>query len=118
MGVEFAAEIKTSFPDVDVFLVQSRKSLLSAEPLPETFKTKTATLLKEIGVNLLLGCRVVSEVVDSEDKTQFKTKLALSNGMELGADKVVYTNSPHSACTSFLPPKALDEHGYIKVRPT
>jgi len=116
VGVEFAAEIKSSSLDTEVFLIHSRTQLLSAEPLPEKLKQRSADLLTNLDITVLLSCRVVA----SEDSTDtgFKTTLQLSNGTQIGADKVIYTNSPHAACTSFLPEQALNAHGYINVRPT
>ncbi|KAF7957676.1 hypothetical protein EAE96_003249 [Botrytis aclada] len=42
--------------------------------------------------------------------------LTLSNGLPLGADHVIYTNSPYVARTEFLSKKALNSQGYTNVQ--
>ncbi|ATZ48284.1 Bcalo3 [Botrytis cinerea B05.10] len=116
VGVEFAAEIKANFPNTEVYLVQSRPHLLHAEPLPNEFKQRAADILTKMGIQLVLGCRVTKILDDSTPG--FKSMVTLSNGMRLGADHVIQTNSLHVARTEFLPKKVLDSHGCINVRPT
>ncbi|KAF7864289.1 uncharacterized protein EAF02_010257 [Botrytis sinoallii] len=116
VGVEFAAEIKANFPSTEVYLIQSRPHLLHAEPLPNGFKQRAADILAGLGIQLLLSCRV-DKILDG-GRSGFKSMLTLSNGLRLGADHVIHTNSPHLACTDFLPRKALNSQGYINVRPT
>lgn len=114
--MEFAAEIKANFPNTEVYLVQSRPHLLHAEPLPNEFKQRAADILTKMGIQLVLGCRVTKILDDSTPG--FKSMVTLSNGMRLGADHVIQTNSLHVARTEFLPKKVLDSHGCINVRPT
>lgn len=116
VGVEFAAEIKANFPSTEVYLIQSRPHLLHAEPLPNGFKQRAADILAGLGIQLLLGCRV--DKSQDGGRSGFKSMLTLSNGLCLGADHVIHTNSPHVARTDFLPRKALNSQGYINVRST
>ncbi|TGO19661.1 hypothetical protein BTUL_0003g01160 [Botrytis tulipae] len=116
VGVEFAADVKANFPSTEVYLIQSRPHLLHAEPLSNGFKQRAADILAGLGIQLLLGCRV--DKSQDGGRSGFKSMLTLSNGLRLGADHVIHTNSPHVARTDFLPRKALNSLGYINVRST
>ncbi|TVY49855.1 Fe-regulated protein 8, partial [Lachnellula cervina] len=117
VGVEFAAEVKTMFPKTNVTLIQSRPTLLASEPLPTSFKQKAADRLEELGIEVRLGCRVVSQTKSSIEGHNTNV-LALSNGASIVADEVICTNLPHNASTDFLPKEILDGHGYISVQST
>lgn len=117
VGVEFAAEVKTMFPKTNVTLIQSRPTLLASEPLPTSFKQKAADRLEELGIEVRLGCRVVSQTKSSIEGHNTNV-LALSNGTSIVADEVICTNLPHNASTDFLPKEILDGHGYISVQST
>ena len=109
-----AAEIKCAFPGKEVYLIHSRQSLLSAEPLPALFKQKAKELLQACGIHLVLGQRVVRGLED--DQQDSERLLTLSNGETIACDKVINTAVSHSPNTSFLPKSALDGNGYVAVR--
>lgn len=114
VGVEVASEIKMLFPTKKVTLVHSRGELLSSEPLPEDFKQKALELLRQAGVEVLLGKRVTND----EKMSNGVVKIVLSSGEEIFAGKVIYSTSKHSPRTEFLPQDVLDKDGYVKISPT
>ena len=110
-----AAELRMVSPDLDVTLVHSRDKLLSAEPLPDEFKDKTLGLVRESGVRVLLGHRVVenTKIETSSGKTAWKLKL--SDGTSMVAGHVISAISRSIPTTSYLPDAALDSEGLVKV---
>jgi NADH dehydrogenase FAD-containing subunit len=116
VGVEMAAEIKCTFPSKEVYLIHSRQSLLSAEPLPILFKQKAKELLQAYGVHLILDRRVVRGLEDSPYSSE--RNLTLSDGEIITFDTVINTAVSPSPNTSFLPKGALDGDGYVAARKT
>ncbi|KAK3617017.1 hypothetical protein LTR56_025561 [Elasticomyces elasticus] len=88
VGVEMAAEIKKAFPGTAVTLIHSRPSLLSSEPLPDTFKVKTLEMTRNAGVEVLLETRVASRRTVPEGNGTMHV-LQLLDGHELQYDCVV-----------------------------
>ncbi|KAK2745117.1 hypothetical protein FQN57_004024 [Myotisia sp. PD_48] len=115
VGTEFAAEIKHHHPTLRVVLIHSRKTLLSNEPLPEEFTEKALNHMRDIGVEVLLETRVLSE---SHEGEAYYKRVKLSNGEHIMAGHTIWATKRHAPRTSFLPPEALDEEGYVKVLPT
>ncbi|OJJ45846.1 hypothetical protein ASPZODRAFT_143722 [Penicilliopsis zonata CBS 506.65] len=114
VGVEIAAELKELNPQQKVTLVHSRDRLLSSEPLPDELADRVATILRDADVDLVLGQRVVETVpVESEGRTSFL--LTLSDGSKLPAGHVISAISRSVPTTTYLPPQALDEEGYVKI---
>lgn len=108
-----ASEIKNYHPELNVKLIHSRNRLLSAEPLPDDFAATSATLLREGGVDLILGQRVTA----TKKVSPSLYKLTLSDGTTLEASSVITAISRMSATTSFLPATSVDKEGYINVSP-
>lgn len=106
-----AAEIKEHFPTLDVKLIHSRGRLLSAEDLPDDFAEAAATLLGEVGVDVVLGQRVTK----TRELAPTLQELTLSNGKTLQASIVISAISRITSTSSFLPGSALDKEGYVKV---
>lgn len=96
-------------------LVHSRQELLSAEPLPSEFKETSLKLLRESGVEVILGQRV-------EEKNTRATEdgyvITFGDGRELKTSKIINAISGSVPSTEFLPKEALNEEGYVKVLPT
>lgn len=113
-----ATELKTVYPDLDVTLVHSRDKLLSAEPLPEEFKDKTLELVRESGVKVILGHRVleIKKVEDRPGKPLWKLKL--SDGTSMHAGHVISAISRPVSTSSYLPSAAVDEEGQVLVSKT
>jgi NADH dehydrogenase FAD-containing subunit len=123
VGVEMAAEMKLAHPSTKITLVHSRANLLSAEPLPETFKDAIAPLVRSAGVELVLDARVTSttETTTSTTAPTAETPvhtLSLSNGTTLKASHILRAISQSIPTTSYLPPSSLDSEGYVKIAPT
>jgi NADH dehydrogenase FAD-containing subunit len=113
-----AAYIKVQFPACRVSLVHSRDALLSSEPLPSEFKAKALDLLREGGVDVILGQRVLGETdvgVGSRKKA-----LRLSGGQVIECDKVIYSAKQLGANTDFvgLSNENVDDKGCIRTRET
>ena len=54
-----AAELKVVEPSQKVTLIHLRDKLLSSEPLPDEFKDRTLSVLREAGVEVMLNDRVI-----------------------------------------------------------
>jgi thioredoxin reductase len=110
-----AAELKLVEPNLAVTLVHSRDKLLSSEPLPDEFKDRSALVLQEQGVKLILGHRVMKQAkVDLDDGTSH-FKLTMSDGSEMLASHVIWAISKSIPSTTFLPEHTLNEEGYVKI---
>ncbi|KAL0254449.1 hypothetical protein SLS55_009924 [Diplodia seriata] len=113
VGIEMAAELKLVHPTQKVTLIHSRDKLLSSEPLPDDFKDRALAVLREAGVETILGRRVLDTVpVDGASHV----KLSLSDGSTLIAGQVVNAISKSIPTSSFLPKDILDDEGYVKVQ--
>ncbi|KAF2673318.1 FAD/NAD(P)-binding domain-containing protein [Microthyrium microscopicum] len=113
VGIEMAAETKVHFPNADVSLIHSRSQLLSAEDLPDDFKAKAADLVRESGVNVILGQRVTgNKNVDGG------VELTLSNGETMFANKAIFTAVQQGANTKFLPSQHWMKDDCYKTRDT
>ncbi|KAM3067061.1 hypothetical protein ACMFMG_011734 [Clarireedia jacksonii] len=102
VGVEFAGKIKIHYPGTPVTLVHSRNQLLSKEPLPEEFKTKTLELLREQGIDVILNQRAdVEELPDGTFYIKFNDRNRLHTAMVIMATTSSYPS------TQFLPSSIL-----------
>ncbi|KUJ10931.1 FAD/NAD(P)-binding domain-containing protein [Mollisia scopiformis] len=115
VGIEMAAELKLVKPTLDVKLIHSRERLLSTEPLPDEFKDRTASVLRESGVDLILGHRVyeINPVNNKDEKPLFRLKL--SDGSEMLAGHVIPAISHGVPSTDFLPANSLNQEGYVNI---
>lgn len=113
-----AAELKMLEPDLGVTLIHSRDRLLSSEPLPNDFAQRVLATLREDGIDVILGQRVVNTVaIDSEGETRV-WRLTLSDGREMTTGHVLSAVSRCIPTSTYLPEETLDEQGYVKVQPT
>lgn len=125
VGIEMAAELKVVDPDnTRVTLVHSRGRLLSSEPLPDECKDRALELLREAGVEVLLGRRLAGtrelrddELLGEEGGNEDRTEVTLEGGETLRAGLVIMAVSRATPSTEFLPRGALDAEGYVRVRP-
>jgi NADH dehydrogenase FAD-containing subunit len=117
VGVEFAAEAKVNHPDAEVILVHSRDMLLNAEPLPELLKEQALACLREVGVKVRLGQRVIGET-DVQESKALRKEVTLTGGDKISCDAVIYSSKLHRPNTDWISNSALDEKGYIRVSPT
>lgn len=115
MGIEMAAELKITHPKLSVSLVHSHERLLSAEPLPDDFGDRSAAVLRETGVELILNERVVSETPLPEGDGKKKVRITLGSGKVMEVGKVIWAISAAVPSTEFLPKEALNEDGFVKV---
>lgn len=110
-----AAELKILHPEQKVTLIHSRKRLLSSEPLPDEFAERVESILRETGVEIILGQRVVgTTAVDTKNETRI-LKLTLSDGQQLQTGHVLNAVSKSIPTSTYLPREALNEEGFIKV---
>jgi NADH dehydrogenase FAD-containing subunit len=110
VGVEFAAEIKSYYPQIAVTLVHSRSEVLSSEPLPADVKDRARILLSEEGVDLVLNNRAS---ITSLPSGQFKVDLA--NGDTITADFVIDSTKKGTPTTHILPPACLNADKEVMV---
>lgn len=110
VGVEFAAEIKNYYPQIEVTLVHSRSEVLSSEPLPAEVKDRARILLEEEGVKLVLGNRAS---VSAQPNGQ--SIVTLANGETITADFVIDSTRKGEPTTDILPAECLNENKEIIV---
>jgi NADH dehydrogenase FAD-containing subunit len=118
VGIEMAAELKLVCPQQKVTLIHSREHLLSSEPLPDDFKIRTLDVLKETGVEIILGARVNSTTEVKSENGSVHYKISLSNGSEVTTGEVIWAVSKSIPSSGYLPEAALDKEGYVKIGPT
>ncbi|KAJ5485735.1 hypothetical protein N7530_000035 [Penicillium desertorum] len=115
VGVEMAAELKILNPAQKVTLIHSRKRLLSSEPLPDDFAERVVSILRDTGIDVILGQRVIdTTAVDTKNGTRV-WNLTLSDGQQLKTGHVLNAVSQSIPTSTYLPREALNEEGYIKV---
>lgn len=113
-----AAELKILDPQHKVTLIHSRDRLLSSEPLPDDFADRVHGVLREEGVDIILGQRVVdTTAVDTNDKRRV-WNLTLGSGQQIVAGHVLSAISRCIPTSTYLSSSALDAEGYIKVHPS
>jgi hypothetical protein len=109
-----AAELKLVEPTQIIKLIHSRDHLLSSEPLPAEFTDRTLQLLKDAGVEVILGERVISKAQVEDDLY----KLTLENGTHIMAGSYINAISASIPATSYLPDDILDHEGFVIVTPS
>lgn len=115
VGVEMAAELKILVPQQKVTLIHSRKRLLSSEPLPDDFAERVETILREVGVEVILKHRVVDTTAVNVDGERRTWRLTLSDGQQLTTGHVLSAISKSIPTSTYLTPNALTDDGYVKV---
>ncbi|THZ52916.1 FAD/NAD(P)-binding domain-containing protein [Aureobasidium pullulans] len=115
VGIEMASEIKVIEPWQKVTLIHSRDKLLSAEPLPDDFKERSLEVLKEAGVEVIMGQRVTDTTTIKTDAGSKSWRLTLANGEQITAGHVITAISRSTPTSGYLPATALDKHGYVKI---
>ncbi|KAI1815255.1 FAD/NAD(P)-binding domain-containing protein [Poronia punctata] len=118
VGIEMAAELKHISPDLQVTLAHSRDKLLSAEPLPDNVKDCALDLTEETGVEVLLNHRLAATTPVKQADGSMTYHVEFTNGHKMVASEVVTAISSSVPSTTYLPSSALDEDGYVNVRPT
>lgn len=117
VGVEMAAELKMHDPQQKVTLIHSRGRLLSSEPLPDDFAERSLAILREVGVEVILGQRVTdTTAVDTGEKRR-AWRLTLSDGQQILTGHVLSAISRYIPTSTYLSSEALDQEGYVKVHP-
>lgn len=111
-----AAELKLVHPGVKVTLVHSRDKLLSSEPLGDDIKDCALELVREMGVEVILGQRVKETRTEIMDGVK-TIEVELSGGERLEASEVLMALSKSVPSSSFFPSTVLDEEGYVKITP-
>lgn len=110
VGVEFAAEIKTYYPQIAVTLVHSRSEVLSSEPLPAEVKERARILLEEEGVALRLGSRATVTDMPNGQYT-----VTLANNETITADFVIDSTKKGTPTTDVLPAECLNADKEVMV---
>lgn len=118
VGVEMAAEIKEIDPNQKVTLIHSRDRLLSAEPLPDDFKDRVCDVLRETGIEVILGQRVVDHKAVETSEERRTWNLTLADGTQLKTGHVMSAISKCVPTSTYLPQDALDQDGYVHIHPT
>jgi thioredoxin reductase len=115
VGIEMASEIKVIEPWQKVTLVHSRDKLLSAEPLPDDFKERSLDILKETGVEVIMGQRVIETTAVQSVNGSTSWNLTLSSGPQIKAGHVITAISRSTPTSGYLPSAVLNKDGYVKI---
>jgi NADH dehydrogenase FAD-containing subunit len=110
-----AAELKILNPEQKVTLIHSRKRLLSSEPLPDEFAERVDSILRDTGVEVILGQRVMETTAVDTKTGGWIWELTLSDGQQLKTGHVLNAVSQSIPTSTYLPKEALNEEGYVKV---
>ncbi|EAQ83086.1 hypothetical protein CHGG_10904 [Chaetomium globosum CBS 148.51] len=116
VGIEMAAELKVTQPQLNVTLVHSRDKLLSSEPLPEEVGERSLELLREANVTVLMSHRLGRTEEIQDDTGKDCLKLHFTNGHTMLADQVTLAVSRSIPSTTYLPANVLDDEGYVKIQ--
>jgi apoptosis-inducing factor 2 len=84
VGLEFAGEIKTVWPDKDVTIVDPLPDLVAGR-FPDEFRAELHAQLDELGVELLLGTSL-SRLPTSEPGRNQRFTVATETGVDITAD--------------------------------
>ncbi|KYK58450.1 Pyridine nucleotide-disulfide oxidoreductase, NAD-binding domain protein [Drechmeria coniospora] len=117
VGIEMAAELKLVKPGVTVTLVHSRDKLLSSEDLSDECKDKALDLVKEANVDVLMNHRLKSTSKLTADDGSTRYDIEFENGHKMVASEIIMAVSKSTPASSYLPPSALDDEGYVKIQP-
>ncbi|KAM5348570.1 hypothetical protein ACJ41O_008394 [Fusarium nematophilum] len=117
VGIEMAAELKMVKPHVKVTLVHSRDKLLSSEGLPDETKDRALELVLEGGVETLMNHRLASTKKVETDDGSPKYEVEFTNGHKMVASEVIMAISKSVPTSTYLPASALEEEGYVKIKP-
>ncbi|KAI0874431.1 hypothetical protein GGS24DRAFT_459596 [Hypoxylon argillaceum] len=118
VGIEMAAELKYTKPSVQVTLAHSRDKLLSAEPLPDMVKDCALELAEQSGLEVLLNHRLASSIPTKAADGSLLYEVEFTNGHKMVASEVITAISNSIPSSGYLPQAALDDDGYVNVRPT
>ncbi|KAI6466472.1 hypothetical protein MCOR06_011432 [Pyricularia oryzae] len=118
VGIEMAAELKLIQPHVRVTLAHSRDRLLSSEALSDECKDVALGLLREAGVEVLMGHRIAEQVEVTTEDGGKAVEARFENGHRLVVDNVIMAISKSVPTSSYLPVEALDVEGYVKIQPS
>ncbi|KAJ3481808.1 hypothetical protein NLG97_g7727 [Lecanicillium saksenae] len=116
VGIEMAAELKLTMPDIKVTLAHSRDKLLSSEGLSDECKDVSLQLLKKADVEVLLNHRLESHNIMGSANGDTKYLAKFTNGHTIEASLIIVGVSQSVPATDFLPKAALDENGKVKIR--
>ncbi|KAJ2547188.1 hypothetical protein GGH95_006679, partial [Coemansia sp. RSA 1836] len=128
VGIELAADIKSDFPEKHVTLVHSRP-LPVPGPFKDEFRVMVVDILQEIGVDVVLGERVVAQTPESGDMaysaecygqqpppehvgtTSVDAELTLASGRTIRADLAIRCLGAHAKRGLLRLPLAPDVFG-------
>lgn len=113
-----AAELKEKDPQRKVTLIHSRDRLLSAEPLPDDFKDRVCSILRDYGVTVILGQKVVDHQAIGTCQIKRTWRLTLANNTQITAGHIMSAISKCVPTSSYLPHEALDHEGYVMIHPS
>lgn len=112
VGVETAAELRETFPSLEVTLVHSKSSVL--DKAPEKFAGWAEKYLLSKGVKLVLNQTVTAPAVGEQPRD---SNVIISDGRNLTADAVIWAAGirPVTGFVNDSWPDAVQENGLIKV---
>ncbi|CAG8528760.1 2791_t:CDS:2 [Paraglomus occultum] len=119
VGIELAAEIKTTYEDKKVTVVHPRELLLN-DDFPNKFRDQVTARLRALGVNIILNERVQFSASDIGNGDK-KVTLVTDKGTKIESDVQLVATGNHvnSGLVSTLSPQLIEpDTGLVKVLPT
>jgi hypothetical protein len=86
--------------------------------LPDDFAERVESCLREVGVETILGQRVVDTTAVDTENGRRMWRLTLVDGRELTTGLVLSAISRSIPTSTYLPSDALNEDGYVKIHPS
>ena len=117
VGIEYAAEIKHYYPDINVTLLHSQTLPLTAI-YPESFRKTLLQKLEAIGVSFI-NEEKVPDIHKVSQQHKPGTPLTLVSGRELpSVDQIIPTIGPFELNSGFISVAKAPKSGLIRVLPT
>lgn len=112
VGVEVAAEIRETLPDKHVTLIHAGARLL--ETAPGKFPAWAEHALADIGIEIILGCRVLHPTVGEQPEDG---NVQLADGRRFPADLIIWAvgASPVTDFVAATLPDAVQPNGLLRV---
>ncbi len=116
VGVQLSTDIKETYPEKEVILVHSRSKMMNR--FHDGLDRLCQERLKELGVEMVLGKRVVIPNGGWDDNNT-KT-VELIDGTTISGDLIIPAigQTPNSSLIKTLNPFLIESNGYLKVLPT
>ncbi|KAK9768553.1 hypothetical protein K7432_000696 [Basidiobolus ranarum] len=122
VGTEMAADVKSEYPSKEVILIHSRDTLIPG-PFTNVFKERAHQELRELGVDVILGERVIDET-STKNGIKSSVILTTNKGRKIETNLVIHCTGKGKAASDMvhLPPTTstplVDDNCNLRVQDT